>query len=78
MLEEALQRFADGIALGWCKQVLQLLVEGPPLNLDARGEDLCHPLQGGERRGAGRGVGRVRVCKAQAERKENSTGRGVG
>lgn len=78
MLEEAFQGFADGIALRWGEQVLQLLVEGPPLNLDARGENLCDPLQGGERGGGGRGVSRVRVCKAQVERKESSTERGAG
>lgn len=78
MLEEAFQRFADGIALRWSQQVLQLLVEGPSLNLDARGEYLCDPLQGGEGRGGARGVSRVRVCKAQVERKkkENSTDKG--
>lgn len=70
MLEEAFQRFADGIALRWSQQVLQLLVEGPSLNLDARGEYLCNPLQGGEGRGGARGVSRVRVCKAQVERKK--------
>lgn len=78
MLEEAFQGFADGIALRWGEQVLQLLVEGPPLNLDARGENLCNPLQGGERGGGGRGVSRVRVCKAQVERKESSTEQGAG
>lgn len=77
MLEEAFQCFADGIALRWSQQVLQLLVEGPSLNLDARGEYLCNPLQGGEGRRGARGVSRVRVCKAQVEReKENSTDTG--
>jgi len=70
MLEEAFQRFADGIALGGGQQVLQLLGEGPSLDLDARGENLCNPLQGGEGRGGARGVGRIGVCKARVERKK--------
>lgn len=48
MLEEALQRLADGETLGRGQQVLQLLRESPSLDLDARGENLCNPLQGGE------------------------------
>lgn len=63
MLEEALQRLADGETLGRGQQVLQLLRERPSLDLDARGENLCNPLQGGEGRGAARGLSRVRVCK---------------
>lgn len=70
MLEEAFQRLADRIALRGGQQMLQLLCEGPSLDLDARGEDLCHPLQGGERGGAARGVGSVRVCRARVEREE--------
>lgn len=70
MLKEAFQCFADGIALRWSQQVLQLLGEGPSLNLDARGEYLCNPLQGGEGGGGARGISRVRVCKAQVERKK--------
>lgn len=73
MLEEAFQRFADGIALRWSQQVLQLLIEGPSLDLDARGEYLCHPLQGGEGGGGARGVSRVRVCKVQVERKKENS-----
>lgn len=70
MLEEAFQRSADGVALGGGQQVLQLLGEGPSLNLDARGEYLCNPLQGGEGGGGARGVSRVRVCKAQVDTKK--------
>lgn len=70
MLEEAFQCFADGVTLGRSQQVLQLLGEGPSLDLDARGENLCNPLQGGEGRGAAQGVSRVRVCKVRVERKK--------
>lgn len=70
MLEEAFQCFADGVTLRRSQQVLQLLGEGPSLDLDARGENLCNPLQGGEGRGAARGVSRVRVCKVRVERKK--------
>lgn len=44
VLEEALQGFADGIALRWSEQMLQLLVEGPALDLDVGRQDLCDPL----------------------------------
>lgn len=70
MLEEAFQRSADGVALGGGQEVLQLLGERPSLNLDARGEYLCNPLQGGEGGGGARGVSRVRVCKAQVDTKK--------
>lgn len=45
VLEEGLQRFADGVPLLDSQQVFQLLAEGATVHLDARRKDLCHPLQ---------------------------------
>lgn len=47
--------------------MLQLLAESPPLNPDAGGQDLCHPLQGGERRGRVGGIQRVGVCQGHRQ-----------
>lgn len=54
VLEEGLQRFADGVPLLDGQQVLQLLAEGATVDLDARRKDLCHPLQRAESRRSGR------------------------
>ena len=45
VLEEVFQSLADGVPLLDSQQVLQLLSEGPALNPDAGGQNLCHPLQ---------------------------------
>lgn len=62
VLEEALEGPADPIALGRREEVLQLLAESPPLHPDAGGQDLCYPLQGGERRGRVGGIQGIGVC----------------
>lgn len=65
VLEEGLQRLADSVPLLDGQQVLQLLAEGATVHLDARREDLCHPLQ----RAEGRRPGQQRIsfgCKTKA------------
>lgn len=53
VLEEVLQSLADGVPLLDGQQVLQLLSERASVNPDTGRQNLCHPLQGAEHRGAG-------------------------
>ncbi len=53
VLEEVLQSLADGVPLLDGQQVLQLLSKCAAMYSDTRGQNLCHPLQRAEHRGAG-------------------------
>ncbi len=52
MLEESLQSFANGIFFLQGEEVFKLLAEGTSVYADAGRQDLGHPLQGAEGRGA--------------------------